>query len=298
MASGSTAVYNSQDIANLSYPPLSCPRCTIELPANRTLVMGILNVTPDSFSDGGKFYGIDQAITQAMRMIEEGADIIDIGGESTRPGAMSVSSQEEINRIVPVIEKVAKESKIPISVDTYKTEVANAALNAGAQIINDITAMTHDSAMLLLAAQTSVPIILMHMLGTPQTMQVNPKYQNVISDITQYLKNVILKAQKAGIKVGQIVIDPGIGFGKTVEHNLMLLHRLSEFLQLNRPILVGVSRKSFIGKILDLPVNERIEGTAAAVSISVLHGAKIVRVHDVKEMVRVVKIADAIRTTV
>ncbi|MDI6783153.1 MAG: dihydropteroate synthase, partial [bacterium] len=202
-----------------------------------------------------------------------------------------------INRIIPVIEKVAKETAIPISVDTDKAEVAKAALDAGAQIINDITAATSDPAMLPFAAKAGVPIILMHMLGTPQTMQTNPQYQNVISDIINYLNNAILNAKNAGVKEAQIVIDPGIGFGKTLSHNLTILHRLSEFLQLNRPILVGVSRKSFIGNILDLPVEQRLEGTAAAVAISVLNGAKIVRVHDVKEMVRVVKIADAIRTT-
>ena len=287
----------TKEISHRAYLPLHCPRCVIELPANRTLVMGVLNVTPDSFSDGGRFYTPDQAIPRAMLMVEEGADIIDIGGESSRPGGMPVSPQDEINRIVPVIEKVAKQTPIPISVDTYKAVVARAALDAGAQIINDITAMTSDPTMLPFAAKTGVPIILMHMLGTPLTMQTNPQYQNVISDIINYLNNAILNAKKAGVKEEQIVIDPGIGFGKTLSHNLTILHRLSEFLHLNRPILVGVSRKSFIGKILDLSVEQRLEGTAAAVAISVLKGAKIVRVHDVKEMVQVVKIADAIRTS-
>jgi dihydropteroate synthase len=231
-----------------------------------------------------------------MQLIEEGADIIDIGGESTRPGSMWVSPQEEIRRIIPVIEKVAKETSIPISIDTYKSTVARAALDAGAQMINDITAMANDPEMLPLAVKASIPIILMHMQGTPQTMQTNPQYKNVISDIIDYLNNAILNARKAGMKEEQIVIDPGIGFGKTIAHNLTILGHLSEYLQLHRPILIGVSRKSFIGRILDLPVDERLEGTAAAVAISVLNGAKIVRVHDVKEMIRVVKIADAIRT--
>lgn len=295
MKFGAPDDFNPQDISRLSYPSLHCPRGIIEFPADRTLVMGILNVTPDSFFDGGKFPSPEPAVVYALQMVEAGVDIIDIGGESTRPGAKPISVQEEIKRIIPIIEKVVKETTIPISVDTYKAEVARAALNAGAQIINDITAMTNDPVMLSLSATFGVPIILMHMQGMPQTMQTHPEYQNVISDIINYLKNAILNAKNAGIKEEQIVIDPGIGFGKTSEHNLIILRRLSEFLKLNRPILVGVSRKSFIGKILDLQVNERIEGTAAAVAISVINGAKIVRVHDVKEMVRVAKIADAIR---
>ncbi|MFB3895481.1 MAG: dihydropteroate synthase [bacterium] len=296
MIFGTTTDLNSLDISRLSYPPLHCPRCNIEFPANRTLVMGILNVTPDSFSDGGKYYPTDSAIKQAMQMVADGADIIDIGGESSRPGANPVTAKEELQRIIPVIEKVAKESKIPISVDTYKAEVAHGALESGAQLINDITAMTGDTAMAALAAKTEVPVILMHMLGTPQTMQTQPQYQNVVFDIIKYLKNGILNATHIGVKQEQIVIDPGIGFGKTVEHNLIILRRLSDFLQLHRPILVGVSRKSFIGKILDLPVEDRLEGTAAAVAVAVMQGAKIVRVHEVKPMLRVVKIADAIRS--
>jgi dihydropteroate synthase len=289
---------NLYEISSLSYPPIHCPRCLIEFPANRTFIMGVLNVTPDSFSDSGKFYSLDQAFSHALRMVEEGADIIDIGGESSRPGAVPVSIQEEIQRIVPVIKEVVKQTSIPISVDTYKADVARAALDAGAQMINDITAATSEPAMLSVSAQTGVPIILMHMQGTPQTMQIHPQYQNVISDIINYLKNVILNAINAGVKEEQIIIDPGIGFGKNSEHNLTILRQLSEFLQLHRPILVGVSRKSFIGNILNLPVEDRIEGTAAAVAIVILNGAKIVRVHDVKEMVRVVKVADAIRSSV
>ncbi|MCX7919957.1 MAG: dihydropteroate synthase [bacterium] len=287
----------SNDIVHRTYPPIQCPRCILDVSANRTFVMGILNITPDSFSDGGKYYTPDQAYLHAMRMIEEGADIIDVGGESSRPGAQPVSAEEEIARIVPVIERLATATNIPISVDTYKAQVAESAINAGAQMINDITAMTYDPAMLPLAARTGVPVVLMHMQGTPQTMQLNPQYTNVVSDIIEYLNNAIQIAKQAGINEEQIIIDPGIGFGKTLEHNLSILHHLSEFLRLGRPILIGVSRKSFIGKILDLPVDERLEGTAAAVAIAVIHGAKIVRVHDVKAMVRVVKIADAIRVS-
>jgi dihydropteroate synthase len=295
MISGAPLELNSLDVSSLNYSALVCPRCIIEFPATRTLVMGILNVTPDSFSDGGKYYSVESAVKQAMQIVADGADIIDIGGESSRPGANPVSKQEEIRRIIPVIEKVAKETSIPISIDTYKAEVARAALAAGAQLINDITAMTGDPAMLPLSAKTGVPIILMHMLGTPQTMQLHPEYQNLILDIINHLKNAILNAKNAGVKEEQIIIDPGIGFGKTTEHNLTILHRLSELLQLHRPILAGVSRKSFIGKILNVPVENRLEGTAAAVAIAVMNGAKLVRVHDVKQMVQVVKIADAIR---
>ena len=296
MTVGTPNLYYPDDITRLSYPSLQCPRCKLEFPANRTLVMGILNITPDSFSDGGKYFSVNQAITHALQMVQDGADIIDIGGESSRPGAALVSTDEEINRIVSVIERIAKETNIPISVDTYKAKVAKTAIDAGAQIINDITAMTSDSEMFSLAAKTGVPVILMHIQGSPQTMQLNPQYQNVVSDITTYLNNAILNAKNNGIIENQIVIDPGIGFGKAIEHNLTILNHLSDFVALGRPMLIGVSRKSFIGKILDLPVEQRLEGTAAAVAISVLNGAKIVRVHDVKEMIRVVKIADAIRT--
>lgn len=242
---GAATDFKPLDVSRLSYPPLQCPRCNIELPANRTLVMGILNITPDSFSDGGQFYSSAAAVKQAMQMVADGADIIDIGGESSRPGANPVTAEEEISRIIPVIEKIAKETSIPISVDTYKAEVARVALESGAQLINDITAMTGDKAMLPLAAKTGVPIILMHMLGTPQTMQSHPQYQNVIFDIINYLKNGILNATHVGVKQEQIIIDPGIGFGKTVEHNLAILHRLSELLQLLPDISRGIPQNFY-----------------------------------------------------
>jgi len=261
----------------------------------RTLVMGILNVTPDSFSDGGAYLDPDAAVSKGIEMAEQGADIIDVGGESTRPGAEPVEIEEEIRRVVPVIKHLAVHISIPISIDTYHSETAAAALDSGASIINDISGMTFDAEMKSLAAERQCPIILMHIKGTPQNMQKNPHYQNVVEEITAWLKARIEDAENAGIDRRLIIIDPGIGFGKTVEHNLEILHKLSSFKALGRPILVGVSRKRLIGEILGgLPVEERLEGTASAVAISIANGANIVRVHDVKEMVRVVKVADAI----
>ncbi|MBI5663818.1 MAG: dihydropteroate synthase [Nitrospirae bacterium] len=264
--------------------------------SQRTYIMGILNVTPDSFSDGGLFFNSESAVKQALRMQEEGADIIDIGGESTRPGAEKITVKEEIRRIVPVIEALAKEARVPISVDTYKSTVAEAALKAGASIINDISGLRFDPKMAKVASRHKVPVVIMHIKGTPKNMQQNPVYNSLVPEIIDYLHECIEIAGDAGIPDDMIVIDPGIGFGKTVGHNLEIIRRLKEFEGFAKPILLGPSRKSFIGKILGgLPVTERLEGTSAAAAIGIFNGANIIRAHDVKEMVRVVKIADAIK---
>ena len=264
--------------------------------SRRTYVMGILNVTPDSFSDGGRFFDKERAVEQALRMQEEGADIIDIGGESTRPGAEKISVRKEISRVVPVIQALSDKVRIPISIDTYKSDVAEEAVSAGASMINDISGLRFDPRMPRVAARHQVPVVIMHIKGTPRNMQKNPSYQSLIPEIADYLRKSIEVARGAGIADDKIIIDPGIGFGKTLEHNIEIIRKLDKFSGLERPILVGPSRKSFIGKILgDLSVTERVEGTAAAVAICIFNGANIIRVHDVKEMTRVAKVADRIK---
>lgn len=263
--------------------------------SKKTYVMGILNVTPDSFSDGGLYFSEKQAIEQAFKLLEEGADIIDIGGESTRPGSEPVSIDEEIRRTIPVIKALSREIKVPISIDTYKAEVARHALDAGASMVNDISGLRFDPEMARVVAKYDVPVIVMHIKGRPKDMQENPVYEALIPEIIDYLRISIRLAIKFGIKEDRIIIDPGIGFGKTFEHNLEIINNLKEFALLERPVAIGVSRKAFIGKILgDLPPQERLEGTAAAVAISVYNGANIIRVHDVKEMARVIKVVDSI----
>ncbi len=261
--------------------------------ARRTHVMGILNVTPDSFSEGGKFLNHQAAVEHALRMVEEGADFIDVGGESSRPGSDPISIEEEIRRTAPVIESIASRVSVPISIDTYKSEVARRALEVGATIVNDISALTMDEHMAEVVARPKATVILMHMKGTPKTMQIDPSYTDVVNEVKEYLADRIKLARSFGIE--RIIVDPGIGFGKTLQHNLELIRNLSVFRELGVPVLVGPSRKSFIGTILDLPVEERLEGTAAAVSACVLNGAHIVRVHDVRAMVRVVKVVDALK---
>lgn len=258
----------------------------------RTYLMGILNVTPDSFSDGGKYFKLEDAYKHGMRMVEEGADFIDVGGESTRPGSERISVDEELRRVIPLIEKLIKNVSIPISIDTYKSKVAYEALNAGAVIVNDISGLHYDPQMAEVVSNHGASIILMHIKGTPATMQNNPEYENLFDEIFSYLEEGIGKAKVKNIN--QIFIDPGIGFGKTVEHNLFIIRNLKEFKKFGYPILVGPSKKSFIGSILNLPIDERLEGTAAAIAVSVMNGANIVRIHDVKEMKRVVSIVDAI----
>lgn len=259
-----------------------------------TRLMGVLNVTPDSFFDGDRYANKNAAVERGFQMEEEGADIIDIGGESTRPGAVPVNEAEELARIVPVIEALAGEIKIPISVDTYKAPVAEAAIQAGATIVNDISGLQFDPHLLEVVAHYGIPVVIMHIKGRPQDMQVNPTYENVMDELYEFFENGIEKALKAGIERSRIIIDPGLGFGKRLWDNYEILQRLPELKGLGCPILVGPSRKSFIGKILNLPVEERLEGTSAAVTSAVANGCQLVRVHDVKEMLRVVQVADLI----
>ncbi len=260
----------------------------------RTYIMGILNVTPDSFSDGGKFVKVDDAVSHALKMEREGADIIDIGGESTRPGAKAVSVKEELKRVIPVIKKLRKKSKIPISIDTTKAEIAKAALAAGADMVNDVSALHFDRELAKVIARWKVPVVLMHIQGKPRTMQKKPFYDDLTYEILDYLLKGIKIAEAHGISKNKIIIDPGIGFGKTVKHNFEILLRLKELRSLGRPILVGTSRKSLIGKTLNLPVEDRLEGSAATTALSIANGADIIRVHDVYQMKRVAKMTDAI----
>lgn len=258
--------------------------------------MGIINTTPDSFSDRGRHFKKSAAVDGCLRMVDEGADIIDIGGESTRPGSNPVSMEEELSRTLPVIESVSLKVKVPISIDTYKAEVARRALDAGASMVNDISGLSFDPDMPEVVSRYGVPVVIMHIKGSPKNMQKDPFYDALIPEITDYFRSRMAFAVKAGISEDRIIIDPGIGFGKTFDHNLQILRNLGEFTSLGRPVLVGPSRKAFIGKILDgAPVTDRMEGTAAAVAISIMHGANIVRVHDVKEMSKVAKVADAIK---
>ncbi|MCX7724627.1 MAG: dihydropteroate synthase [Thermodesulfovibrio sp.] len=262
----------------------------------KTYIMGIVNVTPDSFFDGGRYFSYQKAVDHALRLVDEGADILDIGGESTRPGAEPVSIDEELRRVIPVIEAVSKRVSIPISIDTYKARVAEEAIKAGATIINDISGLRFDPEMPYIASKYKVPVVVMHIKGTPKDMQKNPYYEALIPEIIEYLRNSIIIAKQAGVDENMIIIDPGIGFGKLPEHNLMIIKNLKEFSSLGKPLLIGVSRKSFIGKVLNEPSpDNRLEGTASAVAISVINGANIVRVHDVGFMVKVVRMADAIK---
>ncbi|KAA3662624.1 MAG: dihydropteroate synthase [Calditrichaeota bacterium] len=263
-----------------------------------TRVMGILNVTPDSFYDQGQNADERAAIDSGIAMEAEGADIIDIGGESTRPGAVQVTEAEELKRVIPIIEGLASDVRIPLSIDTYKAPIAEAAIQAGATIVNDISGLQFDSGMPEVIKHYKVPIVLMHIKGRPHDMQVNPSYENLMDEIYMYFEDRIAAAVESGIDRELIIVDPGIGFGKRLWDNYELLQRLPEFRGLGCPILVGPSRKSFIGKALDLPVEERLEGTAAAVTAAVLAGSHIIRVHDVKEMLRVVQIADLIAANV
>ncbi|HEX9760036.1 MAG TPA: dihydropteroate synthase [Candidatus Acidoferrales bacterium] len=265
----------------------------------RTLVMGVVNVTPDSFSDGGHFYDPDAAIAHALALDCAGADILDIGGESTRPGAAPVTAQEELRRILPVLEGVRGRVKAPVSVDTTKFEVAEAAAAAGAEMLNDVSALRFDTALAEVARRCRLPLILMHMRGTPRTMQQAPFARDVIADVRSGLRAAVARAVKAGLKRTQLILDPGIGFGKSYAQNFELLARLPELASLGFPLLVGTSRKRFIGATLasdkgELPPGERVWGTAATVTASILGGAHIVRVHDVAEMAQVARMADAV----
>jgi len=275
---------------------LETPRRTIRI-AGRTLVMGVINMTPDSFSDGGAIAGAEAGLRQAVRLIGEGADILDVGGESSRPGANPVPLKEELRRVIPLIRLIARETDVPVSVDTVKAEVARQAIDAGAEIVNDITALRGDRGMARVTAEARVPVILMHMRGTPRTMQKGDlTYRSLLGEILRFLSDRIERASAAGVSRDRIVVDPGIGFGKSVEDNLRLLRHLGEFRVLGRPVCVGVSRKHFTGKITGVSKpQERLEGTAAAVTAAILNGADIVRVHDVGVMKRVASMADAVR---
>ncbi|MGM0603289.1 MAG: dihydropteroate synthase [Bacillota bacterium] len=263
--------------------------------SRKTLIMGILNLTPDSFSDGGKYTEIDRAVEHAVGMERQGADIIDIGAESTRPGSDRVSLEEEKQRLIPVLKEVLAATSVPISIDTYKSKTAEAALEMGASIINDISGMKFDKKMPETAAHYQAPVVLMHIQGTPETMQENPEYKNLIFEIKNYLWNSIETALKAGIKEDKIIIDPGIGFGKEQQHNLQILNRLKSFEELGYPILIGTSRKSLIKYVTGDEKFNRIFGTSASAAVSVLNGASIVRVHDVEEIRRAVRMADAVK---
>ena len=257
--------------------------------------MGILNITPDSFSDGGKYLSTSRAIDRAFAMVDHGADIIDIGGESTRPGSDFISKDEELQRIVPVIQEIRnQDSEILISIDTYKSDVAEIAIDLGANIVNDISGLTFDQNMSTFLSGKDIPVIIMHINGKPKTMQNNPIYEDLIYDINSFFKKQIIFAQSNGIVRDNIILDPGIGFGKTFNHNLTIINNLKDLCNLGHPILVGTSRKAFIGDILDVPPIERVEGTIASVVVSVINGANIVRVHDVKEIKKAIMVTEKI----
>jgi dihydropteroate synthase len=256
--------------------------------------MGVLNITPDSFSDGGVFFEPHKAIEHGLRMAEEGADIIDVGGESSRPGSDPVPLDEELKRVIPVIEELASRLEIPISVDTYKSQVAERAIEAGAQMVNDISGLSFDPQMPAVAARFDTPLIIMHIKGSPKTMQQDPSYEDLMGEIIASLREGIAKAEQGGVDPHQVIVDPGIGFGKRMQDNLVIINRLSELNSLGRPLLIGTSRKSFIGAVLGAEVHQRGIGTMASVAVSALKGAHIVRVHDVAPIKQTVDIVDAI----
>lgn len=258
------------------------------------LIMGILNVTPDSFYDGGYYFEKDKAYRRVDAIVSEGADIIDVGGMSTRPGSLPVAPEEEIERVIPVIEYIKRNYNILISADTYRSEVAAKAIDAGAHIINDISGLSMDENIARVVAGYGVSVIIMHIKGTPENMQKDPHYENVIDEIYDYLEDRVSIAVSSGIEPEKIIIDPGIGFGKTLEHNLEIINKIGEFKMMGYPVMIGMSRKSFIGGVLDLPVEERLEGSLAAAVCSVMNGVNILRVHDVKETVRAVRVAKSI----
>ena len=264
--------------------------------SHRTLIMGVLNVTPDSFSDGGRFLELARAVEYGRRLAEEGADILDIGGESTRPGSRPIPEEEEARRVIPVIEGVRSKISIPISVDTRKAWVAERALEAGAEMINDVTALRYDEKMAGVVARHRVPVVLMHMRGQPETMQANTEYADLMGEILEFFRRRMAFAASQRIQRDQIILDPGIGFGKSLEkhHNLIILKHLQRFKVLNQPLLIGTSRKAFIGQVLHLPLEEREEGTMATVAVAIHNGADIVRVHEVGRTRRVVQVIDAI----
>lgn len=262
---------------------------------DRPLLVGIVNVTPDSFSDGGRYFDPDRAVARAVELAEQGADLLDVGGESTRPGAVPVDEAEELRRVISVIKRLAERVGIPIAVDTMKAAVAGQALDAGAVMVNDVSALRFDPAMAGVIARSGAGLVLMHMQGSPQTMQQAPQYDDVVAEVEEFLRERMQVAMNAGIAESQIVLDPGIGFGKLLVHNLALLNGLEALSMLGRPLLIGLSRKGFLGQLVDRPVDAREWGTAAAVAVAVERGADLVRVHDVAAMADVVKVAAAVR---
>ncbi len=264
--------------------------------SRRTLIMGVLNITPDSFSDGGRFLEKPRAVEQGLRLAEEGADILDIGGESTRPGSRPLPEEEEIRRAVPVIAELSAKISIPISIDTRKASVAQRALEAGAEMINDVSALRYDEELAGVVARWKVPVALMHMRGQPETMQADTHYDDLIGEIREFFQERLDQATSRGISRDQVILDPGIGFGKSLAegHNLILIKHLQSFASLGQPLMIGTSRKAFLGRILDLPPEEREEATMATVAVAIQNGANIVRVHEVQRMRRVVRVADAI----
>jgi dihydropteroate synthase len=272
---------------------LRCGDRTLRV-GERTLVMGVINATPDSFSGDGLAGDVGAMVARGEEMAAEGADLLDIGGESSRPGAQPMDAATETARVLPVIEALRSRANIPISIDTYKAEVARAALDAGATVINDISALRMDAAMAALAAARGAPVVVMHMLGSPRTMQDNPRYDDLMGEIAAYLRDAVDIAERAGVARDQVIVDPGFGFGKTPQHNLEIVRRLRELRSLGQPVLLGPSRKSTIGKVLDLPPGERLEGTLAVVALAIANGADMVRVHDVRAVVRAARMADAV----
>jgi dihydropteroate synthase len=261
--------------------------------SRRCLVMGVVNVTPDSFSDGGRFLDPAAAVDHGLALVAEGADLLDVGGESTRPGATDVPEAVELERVLPVVEELARSGGVPVSIDTRKASVAAAALAAGATMVNDVSAGRHDPDLLSVAADAKVPLVLMHMLGTPATMQDDPRYDDVVAEVEAFLAERCRAAEAAGVDHQALVVDPGIGFGKRDQDNYALLDQLARFTRLGHPVMVGTSRKGFIGRVLDGPADQRLEGTAATVVWVVERGARIVRVHDVAPMVRAVRMTEA-----
>ena len=282
-------------LKNIESPPhtVRCKKTVLQL-NERTHLMGILNVTPDSFSDGGMFLDPGNAISHGIELASQGADIIDIGGESTRPGAKPLPPDEELRRVIPVIEGLSGKIDIPISIDTYKSLIAEKAIEAGAEMINDISGLHFDPKMADIAAKHDVPVAVMHIKGTPEIMQLDVHYDCLLTEIMEYLEESTEIAERAGVDERQIIIDPGIGFGKSVEDNLRIISRLTEFKSLGKPIMLGLSRKSFIGKILNAEVDQRAEGTLASISAAIMNGANILRVHDVAPARKAAQMADAI----
>jgi dihydropteroate synthase len=294
--SNETRIGQKNSMSVVAFPEIRCREKTLPL-GSKVLIMGILNVTPDSFSDGGRFLDPVLAVDQAQKMIAEGTDIIDIGGESTRPGASYVSEEEEIARIRPIVEALGKGTDVPLSIDTQKASVAQVALDCGASIVNDVSALQDDCRMAQVVQESGAGVVLMHRQGSSATMQEAPQYKDVVGEVKSFLSERVALARSMGISPDRIIIDPGIGFGKTCYHNLKILANIGEFLQLEQPLMIGLSRKAFIGELTGKPVTEREMGNAAAIATAVWQGAHILRVHDVAAMKDAIRVAQALRNS-